>query len=341
MSSDSKGKLRNDNPRVSIGLPVFNGERFLEAALDSILSQTFQDFELIISDNASTDRTGEICESYAAADRRIRYLRNPKNVGAANNYNRVFEPSRGEYFKWAAHDDVCAPTFIERCVEVLDQYPDVALCYPRTSIIDEQGEFVENSFDGFNFRSPKPHIRFSDFLRSPLQCNAIAGLIRRNILKKTPLIGSYASSDRVLLGELALQGELYEVPEYLFYRRIHAMVSTRAHRTVREMLAWFDPSKKRAFPRWRRFFEYLKSLARARLAWHERIYCYIELGRFYMVAERWKNIWKDINQVAKRLSTYLRWGRPRNHKHVASNEVVEPALPRNGPNVKTEHHTGS
>ena len=101
-----------DRPRVSIGLPVYNGENFLEFALDSILGQTFQDFELIISDNASTDATESICRRYAAKDSRIRYYRNPNNQGAAQNYNRVFALARGEYFKWAAHDDVCKPNYL-------------------------------------------------------------------------------------------------------------------------------------------------------------------------------------------------------------------------------------
>ena len=128
-------------PRVSIGLPVYNGEKFIREAIDSIFSQTFEDFELIISDNGSTDRTQQICQAYAAQDLRIRYYRNKKNIGAARNYNLVFELASGEYFKWAAHDDLCAPEYLERCVEILDRDPDVVLCYPKTSIIDEHGEF--------------------------------------------------------------------------------------------------------------------------------------------------------------------------------------------------------
>src|SRR3972149_8539793 len=93
------------NPRVSVGLPVFNGEQFLRQALDSVLAQTYPGFELIISDNASTDRTQDICEAYATRDKRIQYYRQSKNVGGGRNYNFVFEVSNGEYFKWLAHDD--------------------------------------------------------------------------------------------------------------------------------------------------------------------------------------------------------------------------------------------
>ena len=125
------------NPRVSIGLPVYNGERFISAAIESILSQNYQDLELIILDNASTDRTGEICRSYAETDRRVRYFRNIQNVGAAANFNLAFQLARGIYFKWAASDDLCRPAFIERCVELLDAQPDAVLAFPDPEFVNE------------------------------------------------------------------------------------------------------------------------------------------------------------------------------------------------------------
>ena len=108
------------SPRVSIGMPVYNGADHVAKAIQAILSQTFEDFELVISDNASSDGTDQICRRYAALDPRIRYCRNDHNLGAAANYNRVFELARAEYFKWAAHDDLYAPEYLERCVAELD-----------------------------------------------------------------------------------------------------------------------------------------------------------------------------------------------------------------------------
>ena len=102
--------------RVTIGLPVYNGETYLEETLDSILNQTYTEFELIISDNGSSDGTRLICEEYAAKDDRIKYYRSVKNLGAAPNYNRAFELSSGEYFKWADYDDPLAPEFLSKCV---------------------------------------------------------------------------------------------------------------------------------------------------------------------------------------------------------------------------------
>src|SRR5712671_2230439 len=109
------------SPRVSIGVAVYNGERFLSKTLDSLLAQTFEDLEIIICDNCSEDGTEHICRSYAASDNRIQYHRNSTNIGAPRNFNLVTTLSRGEYFKWSSADDLCAPVMIERCVEVLDQ----------------------------------------------------------------------------------------------------------------------------------------------------------------------------------------------------------------------------
>lgn len=185
-------------------MPVYNGDRFLKEALDSILAQTFKDFELIISDNASTDKTQEICQAYAGQDQRIRYYRNEQNLGAGWNQSRVVELSTGDYFKWAHHDDVCAPELFAQCVEVLDRNPAVVLCYSKTIIIDEHGQHIEKYFDGLNIRSSKTHERFKQYhnlIRYGHRSNPpFHGMIRTNTLRTTPLVGSYPSSDLILLG---------------------------------------------------------------------------------------------------------------------------------------------
>ena len=130
-------------PSVSIGLPVFNAEHYLERSLGSILAQTHRNFELIISDNASNDATEAICRRHAALDARIRYHRNPRNQGATFNFRQVVALSSGEYFLWAAHDDMFAPKYVERCIAVLEQNRDVVLCYSKSIEIDEQGQPLE------------------------------------------------------------------------------------------------------------------------------------------------------------------------------------------------------
>jgi len=127
-------------PRVSIGLPVFNGENYLTEAISSVLNQTFTDLELVICDNASTDRTHAICCEYAAADQRVRYIRNESNIGAAKNYNLVWEKSTGTYFKWLAHDDRLLPGYVAATVAALEHDPGVVLCNSVVDYIDQFGQ---------------------------------------------------------------------------------------------------------------------------------------------------------------------------------------------------------
>lgn len=136
------------SPCVSIGLAVYNGEKYLKKALDSIIRQSFSDFELIISDNSSTDSTQRICEQYVSQDERIRYYRNNKNIGAPRNFNRTLEFASGKYFKWAASDDVLASDFLRKCVAILDKDTSVVLCHSITGRIDENGDLLGFYNDG-------------------------------------------------------------------------------------------------------------------------------------------------------------------------------------------------
>jgi len=293
--------------RVSIGLPVFNGENYLAEALDSLLAQTYEDFELIISDNASSDGTREICQAYAARDPRIRYYRNERNLGAARNFNRVFELSSGEYFKWAAHDDLCAPKFVERCVETLGE-PSVILSHPTTIIIDERGKYLRDYDDHLNLRSPRPQERFRDYLFRPAgECNAIFGLIRASELRQTPLIGSYTASDAVLLGELALRGEFCQIPDHSFFRRDHPRASRHANPTHNALAAWFDPANRGKVllsPLWRLFFEYLRAIRRVRLHWYERTCCYLYMMKWLCEGPAWLLQQHREKVAAKRPNLY-------------------------------------
>lgn len=278
-------------PRVSVGLPVFNGERYLRNSLDSILSQTFSDFELIISDNASTDRTMEICLEYQAQDSRIRYVRNIENLGAARNYNQTFNLSHGEYFKWASHDDIIAPAFLEKCLNILDTHPAYVLCYPRTIIIDQKGTLLEiPPCDDVSANGNTPQERLRHFLISRTQngkCNAVFGVIRSSILKRTALIGSFASSDVNLLAELALCGQFYHLDDPLFYRRYHPESSMMANPGLEERTMWFDSRKNGApkYQHWAWLLEYLAAIRRVPMSYAEKIFCSAEMLR-WMAWER-------------------------------------------------------
>ncbi len=285
-------------PRVSIGLPVYNGEDYLEEALLSLLGQTFTDFELIVSDNASNDGTAEICRRFAAADPRVRYHRFPENRGAAVNFNHVFALAGGEYFRWAAHDDVCAPEYLARCVEVLDRDPSIVLCHSRSGRLDETSR-VDGVYD-FPMRldSPRVEERWRDLIVVRHPCIAVFGLMRPQVLRRTPLIGAYVSSDRVLLAELALHGRLHEIPEVLFYRRHHRAVSSALDER-RERLAWFDPKLQGriSLPNWRVLHEYHRALLRAPLTPRQRLACARQLGAH--CAARGGHLRHDLAEAAK------------------------------------------
>lgn len=230
-------------PRVSLGLPVFDGDAYLEETLSSIESQTFGDFELVVCDNASTDRTEEICRQLASRDPRVRYHRNERNLGAAPNYNLTYELSGGEYFKWVAYDDLLEPTFLEVCVRALDDADDdVVLAYPRTVIIDGEGAEVGLYDDRLDLREDSMSGRLVHFASTWRLCNPVFGLIRSEVLATTSLIGAYPSSDVTLLGELAIRGRYQELDEPLFRRRIHPRSSRQGNLTMEEVEAWFDTS---------------------------------------------------------------------------------------------------
>jgi glycosyltransferase involved in cell wall biosynthesis len=265
------------SPRVSVGLPVYNGERFLAAALDSLLGQTCADFELIISDNASTDGTEAICRRYAERDVRVRYVRSDENRGAAWNHNRVVELAQAPYFKWAAHDDICAPEFLERCADGLDRAPAVVLCYPQTVLIDEGGQRVRACADRCAPVSSDPFVRFRELMRTLALSNPMYGVIRTSVLRRTPLIGPYPASDLVLLGELALRGPFELLPDTLFFRRDHPQKSSRSNPGAAALASWYDPSKqgKVVLRNWRLFFEYLLSITRTPMGLSARARCYV------------------------------------------------------------------
>lgn len=268
-------------PLVTMGLPVYNGENYLRAALESLLAQTFTDWELILSDNGSTDGTEAICREFAARDGRIRYLREPKNRGAAWNFNRVFRLCRSPLFRWAAHDDVCSPELLERCVEALRAEPAAVLAHSRTRIIGPEGEPVCDYNIRLRTESPDPAVRFHDCICVDHACFPIFGLMRADRLRRTALLGAFAGSDRNLLAELALLGPFVEVPETLFQRRDHPGTSTRRFPSAKERMAWFRSDSRIALaPTLRRAWGYWETLNRAPLGPRDRLACLGVLGKW-------------------------------------------------------------
>jgi glycosyltransferase involved in cell wall biosynthesis len=243
--------------KITVGIPVYNGANYLAAAIDSILAQSCGDFDLLISDNASTDGTEDICRTYARMDRRIRYIRQLRNLGAATNYNVLVQMSENPYFKWAAHDDLLAPDFLAACVEVLDRDPNVVLASPASVLIDETGDPLPYSperggmIDKMGVCWPEvpekneglmacdPALRFEAVMLKMFMCVEIFGLMRRSALLRTSLQGPFGGADKVLLAQMSLLGPFWLGEERLFFRRCHAQqFSTSASGAYRA--AWFS-----------------------------------------------------------------------------------------------------
>lgn len=236
------------SPRVSIGIPVYNGAATIGQALDSLLGQSFGDFELLVSDNASTDSTGEIVREYAEHDHRVHYHRHATNIGANLNYSHVARMARGEFLKWAAAGDWCAPTFLERCVRALEADPEAVLAAPRTRLFEGDTEHARNYDHDLAVLDATPAERLARVANELYLNNAINGLIRLAALRRTRLIEPYIDADVVLMGHLALLGRFLLVEEPLFYRRMEIETSTSLqdaaskerhhypHRTARTLL---------------------------------------------------------------------------------------------------------
>jgi glycosyltransferase involved in cell wall biosynthesis len=261
----------------------------LPQAVESVLAQTFQDFELVISDNASTDRTQELCEAYAAQDGRIRYYRSEKNLGAAPNFNRVFELARGEYFQWLAADDVLAPTLLEKCVPVLDQDPSAALCFFWVKYINALGESFNSCELELRVDSEQPRTRFHEIILGWHNSFYVFGLIRTAALKRTKLILAQTHGDTVLIARLSLLGRFLQIPEYLFYSRYHDEQSNQIYKAdlpcglnTSAYEEWYDTTgkKRRKYPHWQGLAEFRQTMKNVNLSLVDKIACYTVIGRF-------------------------------------------------------------
>jgi glycosyltransferase involved in cell wall biosynthesis len=323
----------SSTPLVSVGLFVHNGERFIQETLNSILNQTFTDFELIISDNASTDGTGEIAQAYAKSDDRIRYYQSEKNMGAGWNVCRVYELATGKYFKWAAADDLLEPDLLRRCVEILESDPGCVVAYARTKEVDENGNFIRYYVTPMrNTNSSDPVARFREMLLMRHRCYQIFGVMRMSALRKIPPQGIYVNGDGVLLARMSLLGRFHEVPEPLFINRRHIRQASatlparlrqrRVCLTTRHSnlpcAEWWDPAKTRAltFPEFRQLCEYFLSVYRAPLDAAQKLRCYFMLFPWIKIHRR--DLLSDLliaadqvlynHQVAKTESSNLEQG---------------------------------
>jgi glycosyltransferase involved in cell wall biosynthesis len=269
------------SPRLTVACPVYNADEYLELALGSLLDQSFDDYEVFISDNGSTDGTEEICRAFAARDERVRYVRSEVNHGLSWNWNTLIAGARGEYFKCAAHDDLHARDHLLRTTSVLDERPDVVLCYPKTIDIDAEGRELGIHPDNMDLQQPTAHERLGHLLRHMRFCNPIFGVMRTEVLRSTGWMRPYGRADRVLLAEMSLRGKYFEVPEPLFYRRLFSGRSLERYADSADLDRFMHRSSTppTGFPWTRLFFAHAQAISRAPIPAAERVRCYREFVR--------------------------------------------------------------
>ena len=266
-------------PLVTFGFPVFNAVRFVRASIESLRAQTYAHWEIIISDNASTDGSSEICQQYAAQDSRIRYYRHEQNIGAVRNFNSIVPRSRGEFFVWCADHDLRDPTYVTRCVEILVKHPEVVLAHSLTRLIDMDGEPIEVMNDRIDTRGCRdPLRRYRSVIGQLHNCNIVYGLIRNSALKASGLFCNVWGSDLVFLGDLAIRGEFAQIPIPLFERRQNRPLESDTKAKMKRVLETLDPEsalRKVRMDR-RELFRELRSAQircalRAPLSWPQRL----------------------------------------------------------------------
>lgn len=278
---------------LTLGLFVYNGAKYIGEALDDILAQTYGDFELIIADNASTDGTSDICRDYASRDPRIRYHRHARNIGMGPNLNWVFEQSSTRYFKWTCHDDRYTPTFLERCVEVLERDPEVVVSHTDTGFIDEQGEplrydkergiYIDIRGRGITVdaqhicESPLPEHRFHDVLHKASGCFHIYGVIRSDALRSVAWRKNYFGHDKVILAEIALLGRFQQIDETLFFKRSRRG-QTNDYST-KELAALMNPEVYSGNAKMLMLRDYVAAVRRTPLSAGQRLHMYWTLAR--------------------------------------------------------------
>ena len=270
-------------PRLTIGLPVYNGEKYVAESLEALLGQSFTDFELVISDNASTDSSGDICRRYEKQDSRVRYFRQPRNIGLAPNVNFIIGQARGELYKEASHDDLYARDLLESCVEALDEYPQVVLAHSWTAKVDGSGKVTEAYEYPLTTATPRAPERFRSMLFDSGGDDDY-GVMRMDVRRRIALMGSHHHSDRTITAEIVLYGPFYQVPDWLYFRREHS--GQNGHAPVRRRCANMDPRRadRLRHPAVRLYGEYVwayvSAIRRAPLSAEDRRDCYRYLAQW-------------------------------------------------------------
>ncbi|MGB3135300.1 MAG: glycosyltransferase family A protein [Nodosilinea sp.] len=259
--------------KIVVGLLVYNGADYIEETIESILSQTLTDFQLVIGDNRSTDLTEQICRQYARQDERILYVLHPENLGASGNHNALFEHADAPYFKWASHDDLIHPEYLEKCIKLLDTSPSIGVAHSRSYVINEESIRIDNLDGEVRLSHAHPSERFWRLLWGGY-LPEVHGVMRTDLVKKTKLFRGFPGDDRSFLVDMLLQADVGYVEDYLFSRRDH-MSAFCSLTGWQERQSFFNPKAKRS-PHLNglvKLREYLGDIYRYPMSWSEKLAC--------------------------------------------------------------------
>jgi glycosyltransferase involved in cell wall biosynthesis len=288
-------------PLVTIGVPVYNGEQYVRQSLDALLAQTFSDFVLVISDNASTDRTGAICQEYVRQDQRVRYFRNEQNIGLSPNFNRIVHLTHTKYLKWSTSNDLVAPEMLADAVAAMEADPSIALCYPKTILIDESGKEISRYEDRLSLMDDDPTARYLKLLNNIRLCHQHQGLIRTDMLRRTGLLPRHTDSDINLLAELSLYGKFYEIPKYQFFRRFHQDASSANHSAEHQARHYYARPGQLHLPSYRFHLAFFKGMLRSPLTIRQKSrLLYVLLKRMYWDSDLLTEPLEDLRAILKR-----------------------------------------
>lgn len=288
-------------PRVVVGLPVYNGKKFIGAAIESHLSQSFGDFLLVVSDNGSTDETPAICEAYAAKDPRVQVWRSPQNRGILWNHRRVLEAitSPDQYFRWAGADDILEPGLLQLMVDTLDLRPDASAVMSNTRNIDDEGRIIGAMSRALDLQSPSVSQRAWDLLMARFQHIVAYGLMRASVLQSMRTGPHYFGWDEIFIWELTLRGQIVQPEGPALLRRFHPGSISRV-KTAKELRKWVEPNAKSGmnFPHWNWAWERLRVLFATPMPAGERL----RIARMVARHTAWQRaqLTRDVVQATKR-----------------------------------------
>jgi glycosyltransferase involved in cell wall biosynthesis len=232
-----------NQPLVTLGMPVYNEEKFIAESLDNLFKQTYPNLEIIIGDNGSTDSTPAICREYAARHANINYIQHPKNIGQPANFNHLALAATGKYFCWVAAHDLLDKDFVEKSVAVLESDPSIVLAYPRTMNMLADGTFTREKVRPFDITKMPPGRRFREVMWR-VDCNYVYGTFRTMPMQKGKLFQLFPAADRVFLAEMAVKGTFAPVDTFKYYRLNRGLNAQTEIQKRHRLMAYLYPDKK-------------------------------------------------------------------------------------------------